>query len=267
MRYSKVGRESALFSPVTPMTPSSPPPFAEQPLIAYFWSGNALRSRSVSDVVLSGVIGIPAPPTRLIADWERDALDLNLEPGDVEALTLARTRARWPDYKQCVKAMAAWTRELGLTDGRADILANSDVALMACRGARYHNDASQYGGAAFCNLFLSEDKDLDLHFPATGHRFPLQRGMAMVFDTGQPHAVVKRGASGFDAANFAQGQDCSQFFLTWELSLEDALVASAFKIGFDIDIATAHQLTEAQVRRGGERLAVNPDSGGWCPYA
>ena len=31
-----------------------------------------MRSRSVSDVVLSGRVDVPAPPARLVADWERE---------------------------------------------------------------------------------------------------------------------------------------------------------------------------------------------------
>ena len=239
---------------------TAPTAASEQPLTAYFRSGEAMRSRSVSGLVLSGVIDIPAPPARLVADWERDALDLNLEPGDVEALQLARTRARWPDYKHCVQSMADWTRGQGL----GDVLSDSDVALMVCHGARYHNDASQYAGAAFCNLFLSEDKGLDLHFPATGLRLPLQRGLAVVFDTGQPHAVIRRSASGFAAADFAADQDCSQFFLTWELDIDNACVAQALQIALDTDPATAPTLHEEQVRLLGERVAVDPRSGEWC---
>ena len=162
--------------------------------------------------------------------------------------------------------MADWTRGLGLEDLLQTVTTNGDVALMVCRGARYHNDASQYGSAAFCNLFLSEDKNLDLHFPATGHRLPLMRGMAVVFDTGQAHAVVRRGSNGFDAADFATGQDCSQFFLTWELPIEDAPVARALQISFDTNPAIAPQLSEEQVRLGAERVTVDPDSGGWCRH-
>jgi hypothetical protein len=163
-----------------------------QPHTSYFWSGTALRSRSVGSVVLSGRVDVPAPPARLVADWERDiASTLFLEPGDVEPLPLARARMRWPDYKHCVQAMADWTRALGLKD----VLAASDIALMACRGARYHHDGEQYGSAAFCNLFVSEDKGLDVHFPSTGDRIALARGTVLMFDTAQPHAVIRRGST------------------------------------------------------------------------
>jgi hypothetical protein len=230
-------------------------------LTSYFWSGDAIRSRSVSNGLLSGTVEVPAPPARLIADWERDiASRLVLEPGDVEPLPLARARARWPDYKHCVQAVSDWTRTQGLPP---EVLAASDVALMACRGARYHHDGAQYGGAAFCNLFVSEDKGLDVHFPATGHRIPLVRGTVLMFDTGQPHAVIRRGGSGFDAADFAPDRDCTQLFLTWELPIENADVARALRIDFDIDPSTALQLDEEQVWLNGARADVCPDSGRW----
>lgn len=156
--------------------------------------------------------------------------------------------------------MSDWTRTIGWPEA---LLASSEVALMACRGARYHHDGAQYGGAAFCNLFLSEDRQLDVHFPLTGHRIPLARGTVLVFDTGQPHAVVERGRSGFDAARFAPGRDCTQVFLSWELPIEDAHVGRALRIAFDVDAPTASQLDEEQVRVNGEPASLCPESGRW----
>jgi hypothetical protein len=229
-------------------------------LASYYRSNETIRSRSVSDVVFSGTLDVPAPPARLTADWEREiALRLGLEPGDVEALPLARARTRWPDYRKCVQAVSGWTRMLGLQE----VLASSEVALMACRGARYHHDGAQYGGAAFCNLFMSEDKGLDLHFSTTGHRIPLTRGTAVIFDTGQPHAVIARHTGGFDAGDFQPGQDCSLVFLTWELPVENAHVGQALGIAFDIDPSTSLLLDEEQVRLNGAVASVCPESGRW----
>jgi hypothetical protein len=229
-------------------------------LTSYFWSGEAIRSRSVSGAVLSGTLDVPAPPARLVADWQRDtAQRLALAPGDVEALPLARARMRWPDYRRCVQAVSDWTRTLGLPD----MLASCDVALMACRGAKYHHDGAQYGAAAFCNLFLGEDRGQDLHFPCTGHRIPLVRGTAVIFDTGQPHGVIARGSGGFGAADFASDRDCMQVFLTWEFPVEDAYVANALRIAFDTDPSTALRLEDEQVWRNGALASVCPDSGRW----
>ena len=200
--------------------------------ISYFWSGDAIRSRSVSGVVLSGRVDIPALPARLVADWQREtSLRIGLEPGDVEQLPLARARTRWPDYKHCVQAATDWT----CSNGLQDVLASSDIALMACRGAKYHHDGAQYGGMAFCNLFLSEDRGLDVHFPATGHRIPLSKGTVMVFDTCQTHAVIARHSSGFNVADFPVELDCTQVFLTWELPIENPSVAQTLGISFDIE--------------------------------
>jgi hypothetical protein len=228
---------------------------------SYYWSGVAIRSRSVSDVVLSGKVDVPAPPARLLADWERETSSrLGLEPGDVEALPLARARARWPDYSHCVRAVSDWTRTLGLHE----VLVSCDVALMACRGAKYHHDGAHYGGAAFCNLFLSEDRGLDLHFPSTGRRIPLSRGTAVVFDAGQPHAVIERRSGGFNVADFPADQDCTQIFLTWELPIENVNVGHALRIAFDIDPSTSLLLDDEQVWMNGARATVCPESGQWC---
>ncbi|SAK73396.1 hypothetical protein AWB79_04227 [Caballeronia hypogeia] len=227
-------------------------------LTSHFWSGDAIRSRSVSDIVLSATLDVPAPSARVLADWQREtASRLELEPGDVEVMPLARTQMRWPDYRQCVQAMSDWTRALGLSN----VLASSDMALMACRGAHYHHDGAQYGSAAFCNLFLSEDRGLDLHFPHAGHRIPLKRGTAVIFDTGQPHGVIQRRSSGFNAADFPPDQDCIQIFLTWELPIEDAGVGRALEVCFDVARQTSTQLDEQQVLLDGAPVAVCPESG------
>jgi len=240
------------------MIHSMQPQGPQDRLDSFFWSGDAMRSRSVSPVVCTGVVNIPAPPARLLADWERDISErLSLDPGDVEVLPLARARMRWPDYKRCVQAVAAWADATGF----ANVLASSDMALMACRGARYHHDGAQYGAAAFCNVFLSEDRGLDLHFPFTGLRIPLVRGTVMVFDTGQAHGVIARERSGFHVEDFSANRDCSQVFLTWELPIEHAAVAQTLGVVFDTDRSTASQLDVGQVRLNGAPATVCPETG------
>ncbi|MDO8385430.1 MAG: hypothetical protein Q7T13_03400 [Polaromonas sp.] len=246
------------------MSPLPSLPRVQDELACFFWSGDTIRSRSVSDTVLSGNLVVPTPPALLTADWEREiAQQLQLEAGDVEPLSLPRARMRWPDYTQCVQAVADWMRSLGLQE----LLSTADVALMACRGANYHHDGDQYGGMAFCNLFLSEDKGLDLHFPAAGRRIPIRRGTVVIFDTGQPHAVIERGSSGFDAASFGPGRDCSHVFLSWELPIEDTQIAHALGIRFDTDPGTAALLDQAQLQRSGTSATVCAESGRWCRAA
>jgi hypothetical protein len=214
----------------------------------------------VSKLVLTSTLNVPTLPPRLRADWQREvSVQLQLAPGDVEQLPLARARTRWPDYRLCVQAATDWASAQGLPA----VLATSEIALMACRGARYHHDADQYGGAVFCNLFVSDDLGLDLHFAATGHRIPLTRGTVVVFDTGQPHAVIPRGGQGFKAGDFPPERDCTQVFLTWELPVDNSNVARALGIEFDVDPATARGLHEGQVWVNGARASVCPSSGRW----
>lgn len=238
-----------------PMTHLPLPP-APDCLTSYFWCGNGVRSRSVGSVVLSGRVEVPALPARLVADCAREVA---LEPGDVEALSLPRARTRWPDYKHCVQAVADWLDACGVPD----VVPASDVALMACRGAHYHHDGAQYGGAVFCNLFLSPDRGLDVHFPGTGQRIPLAPGTVLVFDTCQPHAVIDRHRAGFDAADFPPGRDATQLFLTWELPIAHAGVVRALGIAFDTDPACASQLDAEQVWVHGAPARVCPESGRW----
>ena len=234
-----------------------------QPVSIYL-SGDSLRSRSLSNIVLTGTIDIPAPPPRLVADWAREiASRPGMLPGDVEQLPLPRARMRWPDYKHCIQAVTGWMDALGLKE----VLADSEVALMACRGARYHHDAAQYGGAAFCNVFLSEDRGLDLHFAATGHRIALHKGMAVIFDTGQPHAVIPRHSKGFDAADFPPARDCTQVFLTWELPIENPQVARALGITFDIETSVMSRCDHEQVRLNGAPASVCSATGRWSRVA
>lgn len=234
-------------------------------LVANFRHGDTLRSRSVSPVVHTATLNVPAPPARLLADWEREtSVQLDLAPGDVEQLPLARARARWPDYRHCVQTATDWAATLGLPNA---LLADSDIALMTCRGARYHHDGAQYGGAAFLNLFLSDDKGLDLHFPRSGHRIPLVRGTAVVFDTGQPHAVIPHHNNSFDAADFPPSLDCTLVFLTWELPIDHPQVAQALGITFDVDPATAATLVEEQLQLNGAAVQVCPETGRWLTEA
>ena len=234
--------------------------WAHSPLRSFFWSGEALRSRNVSAVVLSGRVAVPALPARLVADCEREiAGQLDLAPGEVEALALARARARWPAYRQCLQMLSDWLHARGLPT----LLAASDPALMACRSVQYHHDGTHYGGAAFCNLFLSEDCGLDLHFPGADCRVPLSRGTVVIFDTGQAHAMVERSSGKLYTADGHPTPAQTQLFLSWELPIEHAEVQRALQLAFDVEPLTASRLDQAQVWLNGAPASVCPESGQW----
>ena len=151
-----------------------------------------------------------------------------------------------------------WTRTLGLSE----LLASCGVALMASRGARYHHDGAHYGAAAFCNLFLSKDRGLDLHFrlqaiasPWAGDGGGIRYGPAA-----RRHQVRQRG---FDVDDFPPGRDRTQVFLNWELPIEKPQVGHALWIAFDIDPLSTLLFEDEQLWRNGMRAGVCPDSGRW----
>jgi len=228
-------------------------------LTAIFRSGDALCRRNVSAVVQSSVLDLPAPPAALEADWQREiSRQMCLEPGDIETLSLTRTRFRWPELGRCIDAVRRWMAEMDLPE----VLDNSDMALMASRGTRYHHDGGQYGGSVFCNVFLSADSGTDFHFPASGHRIALKRGTAVIFDPCQPHAIIRSGSPGFDAADF--GLDMRpQVFLTWELPVEHDAIKKAFGITLLTDPGTSPQDAEERVVRNGLPVTLCPATGTW----
>jgi len=85
----------------------------------------------------------------------------------------------------------------------------------------------------------------------------------VIFDTGQPHGVIRRDSGGFDATQFPDNQDFVQIFLTWELPIEDQRVASALEIAFDVIASAALPVDEEQLWVNGAPAILCPDSGRW----
>ena len=105
---------------------------------------------------------------------------------------------------------------------------------------------------------------LDLHFASTGHRIPLKPGTTVIFDTGQPHAVIDRRSVGFNLADFPPDRDRTQVFLTWELPIEHVDVSKALRIAFDmVDPSGALLLDDEQVWFNGAPASVCPEFGRW----
>ena len=228
-------------------------------LTAIFRSGDAMCRRNVSAVVHSTALDLPAPPAALEADWQREiSLQMCLEPGDIETLPQARTRFRWPELIRCIDIARRWMVELDLPE----VLDNAEMALMASRGTRYHHDGGQYGGSVFCNVFLSADSGTDFHFPASGHRMALARGTAVIFDPCQPHAIIRSGSPGFNAADFASGMR-PQVFLTWELPVENDAISKALGVTLHADPGVSPQDGEERVLRNGLPVALCPVTGTW----
>lgn len=231
-------------------------------LTAVFRRGDTLRSRSVGRVVKTDLLQIPAPPARLLADWRRDvSRQLGLEAGDIEPLAIGRTRLRWPQLRHCVDAVGHWLDANQLHG----VLEGANVALMASRGTPYHHDGALYGGKAFCNLFLDDAHEAELHMPAAGQRIALARGTVVLFDPCQPHAIIRRGAAGFDAADFAGDALQPQVFLTWELPIEHPGIARALGVQLDALAPPGSRALADPVWRNGAPMMLCPTSGGWLP--
>ncbi len=231
-------------------------------LSAVYRSADIVRSRTVSGVVRTAVLDVPVPPAPILADWQRDAVEqLGLDAGDIEPLSLGRTRRRWPPLRHCFEAVRQWLADNAV----ADAMSGADVALMASRGTHYHHDGELYGGKAFCNLVLSDERDTDLHLPAAGQRIALALGTVLLFDPCQPHAIIRRGAPGFDAADFASAHRPPQVFLTWELPIEHPPLAANLGVRVDVALPPAALLQADQVWRNGMPVALCPATGAWLP--
>ena len=221
-------------------------------------------TRPVSRTLRTGTL-TPAPlPQGLQADCHREARTrLCIDPGDVEAFSLPRIVTRWPHFDAVTQSVGAWLRLLGIP---AELFENAEVAFMGCRGASYHHDGARYGGIAFCNLFLSEDQDLAVRWPAIGKSLPPTRGTVALFDPCQPHGIVDAKNTSFDAADFTS-PDRLQFFLTWELPIEHPAVAKALGISFDLAGQPSNQVQEpsAPLRLDNEPVTVCPRTGECLP--
>ena len=112
-------------------------------------------------------------------------------------------------------------------------------------------------------MFLSEDRAQDLYFPLSGQRIGLRRGTVVLFDTGQPHGVIARHATGFAPGDFAPTADCSQAFLTWELPLSQPALTQVLGIRFDTARTTAALLEVEQVWHQAAPGEVCPNTGRW----
>lgn len=251
-------------SPIRYVHPIDP----DSVLVAHYQQGEDLWRRNVSPVVLSGQIEVPELPRHLLATWGREwAEQPGVESGDVEQLVLARARRAWPGYRASVNAVSNWLDSLGLPAVLEQATIDGDLALMACQGARYHHDAGQYGGKAFCNLFLTDTPDCEVHFPAIGHRIALKRGTVMVFDTCQPHGVVRKGQAGFDAADFVGAINCMAVFLTWELPIDNTAVRRVFQVDSEADNRLETKALGGCVTRNDKSLEVCPGTGQWLCHS
>ena len=129
-----------------------------------------------------------------------------------------------PEHHQ---AMQACLRALGL------VFDPVEPQALACLGAPFHHDASDFPDQAFAVLWLSDDAGWDLVFPqieGPSRRVALQHGVVVVFDAAQPQGVVRRGGERYEDADFPV-DDSAGHCLSWDLHL--GRVAAPQVLGID----------------------------------
>ena len=77
----------------------------------------------------------------------------------------------------------------------------------------------------------------------------------MLFDTGQPYAVIERSSSGSNLVDFPPDRDCTQVFLTRELPIKNFNVGRTLGTAYDIDSLTSLLLDETQSGEAAQRPA------------
>jgi hypothetical protein len=109
--------------------------------------------------------------------------------GDVSAVPFAALREA-PLEPGLLGVLLDWLQEQGFPDLSERVA----VSVLGCRAVPFHQDLYAFGDSLFCVVWLADDCGLELVFPAEETRVPLQRGTVVVFDSGQPHGVLRAGA-------------------------------------------------------------------------
>lgn len=150
-------------------------------------------SRTISATVISGKVAL-APMT----EQENDLWSEHVGgAGFVEMGAIANFGANTGLITPAVQAaIDGWLAEQGIHAIR------EHAALpLACTGAGFHHDLD-YKDEIFCVVWLSDDTPWEVYFPYIEKRIPLEYGTIFVFDSLQPHGVVPRGKTVFDASSF-----------------------------------------------------------------
>lgn len=215
-----------------------------------------LLLRTIGDSVFHSVLNIPEPDHELACSWVEK---LNQYPGFneagcIEAVTGAMKG--WSQFDDVHAAVDAWLTAQGMSG----VLSTSDASILGCFGAPFHADFSYFADYSFAVLWLNQDSNLDLYFPNIDKRVPLQLGTVVLFDGSQPHGVVDRGSEIYDGSNYFERSDPTQLFVSWDVSLEHATVATRLGITTHA-VQTEHP--EVGVTRQGALVTVDSKTGAW----
>ena len=218
----------------------------------------AASSRTVSDVVLSGVLDLGA--VSAIDDWADSTSNFAYGPGEVFTIEAFHAKT-WAGVQRCRDLATDWAEQQGV----GEAFRVSEVSALACAGSSFHHDAVGFPGVVFCIVWLSEDANLDMYLPHIDRRIPLRAGTIVLFDSAQPHGVVERGSKTWCEKSYGNREEWTQFFLSWDLDLTANDVARTLQIELSQDVLTdCHD--DFNPRVNGAASRVHPDSGAWIPY-
>lgn len=104
---------------------------------------------------------------------------------------------------KAVDALEAALLSWGFVNDETAYQVGQSAVLMLSRGATPHADVHnrEWQNSLFWTYVL-QAQDEDLVFPNLGLRFELKPGQLLVFDPGQPHAVLPRGGNRFFKKDF-----------------------------------------------------------------
>lgn len=141
--------------------------------------------RTVSERIEVGRVRVPVAQERITARWRRELQIHVKNPGDVDSV-YSHNIFMFPANEKLVESVFSWLQKQGLPDLREQ----AQVNVVGCKAAHFHHDISGFSDSLFCVVWLEEARGLDLVFPESKRRIPLEKGTVVLFDAAQPHGVI-----------------------------------------------------------------------------
>lgn len=215
--------------------------------------------RDVSDLVVHDQLTVSTVSQDVVQAWVQEAAALGFdEPGEVASMRMTEA-LDWHGLDDAYRAVSAWAQKTGFSEPFAESL----PSFLACYGAVFHDDSHGFPGHTFCVLWLSEAEGLDLVFPNIDKRVPLSFGTVVLFDSCQPHGVLRRGSSAWHKGDYPTPPAGAQFFLSWDLSLQEERLRSLMGIRMHTDVPGFDRMMAPAL--DGVAVSVDGESGAWTP--
>lgn len=162
------------------------------------FEGQVGEYRTISDRILSGKIKVPADQVKSADAWKKLQTHCT-NPADIRAID-ADIIKKHPLSPALLESAYAWLHATGLPDISDSVAASGAL----CKAALCHHDISGFGDNILCIVWLEKSAGLELVFPQLARRIPLHLGTIVVFDAGQPHAVLHAGDEVFEPMRYLE---------------------------------------------------------------